>query len=271
MPKLEYHRRILPVSAPTVAPGATAYSRGVVKRNYALVPPDGVLPSRLPDYRDTTVNFLAAPQMGARFAQTMLLIEPGGGTIAPRNDGNQHFLLLREGQLRLKIDGLDEVVLEDGGFAYVPAGLGFEVTNDTGETARLLEFYKPYEALPGVDTPAPIISSLDATPVENFSGQEGRGWQCLLPRGDMAFDMEMNVLALAPGTHFPSVETHIMEHALFMLRGGGMYMLDWDWHEVWTEDFIWMGPWVPQQFYAGGWEESAYLLYKDVNRDVRFD
>lgn len=31
-----------------------------------------------------------------------------------------------------------------------------------------------------------------------------------------------------------------------------------------------MGPFVPQQFYATGWAESAYLLYKNVNRDVRF-
>jgi len=27
---------------------------------------------------------------------------------------------------------------------------------------------------------------------------------------------------------------------------------------------------VPQQFYCTGWGEAAYLLYKDINRDVRF-
>jgi (S)-ureidoglycine aminohydrolase len=40
------------------------------------------------------------------------------------------------------------------------------------------------------------------------------------------------------------------------------------WHEVWKDDFIWMGPYCPQQFYPTGWGDAAYLLYKDVNRDV---
>lgn len=31
-----------------------------------------------------------------------------------------------------------------------------------------------------------------------------------------------------------------------------------------------MGPFVSQLFYATGWSESAYPLYKDVNRDVDF-
>ena len=55
-----------------------------------------------------------------------------------------------------------------------------------------------------------------------------------------------------------------------MLSGQGMYLLGRTWHEVWKDDFIWMGPYCPQQFYPTGWEDSAYLLYKDVNRDVRF-
>ena len=29
-----------------------------------------------------------------------------------------------------------------------------------------------------------------------------------------------------------------------------------------------LGPFVPQQFYCTGWGGAAYLLYKDVNRDV---
>ncbi len=80
----------------------------------------------------------------------------------------------------------------------------------------------------------------------------------------------MNILSFAPGAHFPDVETHINEHGLVMLEGQGMYLLDQDWHEVWQGDFIWMGPYCPQLFYPTGWTPSAYLLYKDVNRDVRF-
>ncbi|WP_374818841.1 hypothetical protein [Brucella grignonensis] len=60
-----------------------------------------------------------------------------------------------------------------------------------------------------------------------------------------------------------------MEHGLYMLEGHGMYFLDDRWYEVWKDDVIWMAPFVPQQFVPMGSEMSAYLLYKNVNRDVR--
>jgi len=66
------------------------------------------------------------------------------------------------------------------------------------------------------------------------------------------------------------VETHVMEHGLYMLRGQGMYLLQHDWHECWAGDFIYMAPFCPQFFYATGWSQAAYLLYKNVNRDVTF-
>jgi (S)-ureidoglycine aminohydrolase len=31
-----------------------------------------------------------------------------------------------------------------------------------------------------------------------------------------------------------------------------------------------MGPYCPQFFWCTGWGDAAYLLYKDVNRDIRF-
>lgn len=78
----------------------------------------------------------------------------------------------------------------------------------------------------------------------------------------------MNVMWFAPGTFFPAIETHVMEHGLFMLEGQGLYLLDDEWHEIWADDFIWMGPFCPQQFYPSGPEEACYLLYKDMNRDI---
>ena len=83
--------------------------------------------------------------------------------------------------------------------------------------------------------------------------------------------MNVNILGFLPGNYFPYVETHIMEHGLYMLEGQGLYLLGGDWHEVQPDDFIWMGPYCPQHFYCTGWSEAAYLLYKDVNRDVRFE
>jgi (S)-ureidoglycine aminohydrolase len=97
---------------------------------------------------------------------------------------------------------------------------------------------------------------------------EGRGFQFLLPYGDMRFDFEMNLMWFKPGVCFPAVETHVMEHGLYMLEGQGLYFLDQDWHEIWERDFIWMGGFCPQQFYPTGHGDACYLLYKNVNRDV---
>ena len=38
--------------------------------------------------------------------------------------------------------------------------------------------------------------------------------------------------------------------------------------EVEAGDFIWMGPYVPQSFYATGPVAAKYIYYKNVNRDV---
>ena len=257
-------------SSATVPPGAFGHNRGVVRRNYAFMPPEGILESRLPGYEDTIVRFQAAPALGARFAQALLEIAPGGGTRKPQRDTLQHFFYVLSAEVEFAIDGRDRVALGPGGYAYLPPDTGFTLRNNGAEPARVLTLKRPYLPVEDFGMPEPIVSHVEAVARINHTGNEGRAWQHLLPRDDLRFDMEMNILSFAPGTYFPAVETHIMEHGLYMLRGQGLYLLEADWHEIWTGDFIWMGPFVPQQFYPTGWGEAAYLLYKDVNRDVAF-
>ena len=97
----------------------------------------------------------------------------------------------------------------------------------------------------------------------------GPRWRhCLLGLREMPMDFEMNIMCYAPGAHFWCIETHVMEHGMVMLQGQALQLLGRDWHELWEGDFVWMGPYVPQQIYATGSETCEYLLYKDVNRDV---
>jgi (S)-ureidoglycine aminohydrolase len=60
-----------------------------------------------------------------------------------------------------------------------------------------------------------------------------------------------------------------MEHGLFVLEGKGVYRLNDDWVEVEAGDFMWLRAFCPQACYAGGPGPFRYLLYKDVNRQVR--
>jgi len=250
-------------------PGAYGHTRAVVKRNYAMMPPEGIMDSYLPRWEKTVIRFQAAPQLGARFAQALLEIAPGGGVREAFSDELERFFYVTAGSVELFVENGGPHRLEHEGFAFLPPRTRFALRNEGPVEATVIGLKRPYEP-GGPAWPEPIVSSRAAVEKINHNGTEGRTWEHLLPHGDMRFDMEMNILSFAPGAYFPDVETHINEHGLVMLQGQGMYLLDQDWHEVWQGDFIWMGPYCPQLFYPTGWGPSAYLLYKDVNRDVRF-
>jgi (S)-ureidoglycine aminohydrolase len=252
----------------TPPPGIFARSRGVVTPNYAVMPPEGILASYLPGFAGTTVRIQAAPQLGARFAQMLLEMEPGGGTTATRNDGLEHVFYLLDGAVALAIDGKTHD-LGPGGYAYVPVGRTYDIRAEGANGSRLIWIKRPYEPI-DIPAPEPIVGNRSNISPHRVDSEPGRHWLHLLPVDDLAFDMHVNILAFEPGVYFPMVETHIMEHGLYMLEGQMAYMLDGDLHEVETDDFIWMGPFCPQFCIASGRQEAAYLLYKDVNRDISF-
>ena len=261
-------QRPFPPATGHVPPGAIGHNRGVVARNYAFMPPEGVLISRLPHFEKTIARILAAPVLGAGFVQYLLEIEPGGGTRAPfRESDIQTFFYVLAGELEFSVAGEAPQVFAEGAFAYVPPDRAFTLRNTGKGAVRVLALRKRFEPA-GLPVPEPIVSHRDAVPMTNHTGLEGRGFQFLLPYGDMRFDFEMNLMWFKPGVCFPAVETHVMEHGLYMLEGQGLYLLGTDWHEIWARDFIWMGGYCPQQFYPTGYQDACYLLYKNVNRDI---
>ncbi|CAN5771210.1 (S)-ureidoglycine aminohydrolase [soil metagenome] len=246
--------------------GVYAHNRAAVTSKYSVMPPEGILPSRLPGFEKTSVRIQTSPEMGARFAQMLLELEPGGGTAGPRNDGLEHFFYLLDGSVSIAIgESTHELTPHD--YCYVPAGTHYAMRNGN-EPSRLLWIKRPYERI-DVPVPDPVIGHRDEVE-KNRPHTDGRYWQYLLPVDDIAFDMHMNILAFEPGNYFPYVETHVMEHGLYMLEGQGLYVLAGDIHEVQDGDFIWMASYCPQFYFCTGWGESSYLLYKDVNRDVKF-
>ncbi len=248
-----------------VPPGAIGHNRGIVRPNYAFIPPDGVLMSRLPHYAGTTVRFLAAPSLGAGFAQFILEIEPGGGTTEPFTDDVQTFLYVLQGTATLTLEHTPHP-LQPGAYAYLPPGTPFTLRADA--PTRILAVRKRWQPAPGLTPPPAFTGQRDDAKQTNHTGFQGRGFIHLTGYGDLRHDFEMNLMYFDPGTCFPAVETHIMEHGLYMLEGQGLYLLGDDWHEIWQHDFIWMGSFCPQQFYPTGYTRAVYLLYKDVNRDV---
>lgn len=246
-------------------PGILAASRARLTPYYALFPPIGIVPSALPGFTHTVARIQAAPPLGAKFVQMLLEIGPTGGTQENRNDGLEHFFYVLEGNLWLTIDS-DGATLQAGDYAYLPPGVTYGLRGDAPHGCKVSWLKRAYHAI-DLPAPAPRIgrtAQVAPTPGDVTGAYSRR----LLPVEDMAFDMAMNILYFKPGVYFDFVETHIMEHGLTMLQGQGIYYLAGDLHEVQTHDYVYMAPFCPQFFFCTGWGEAAYLLYKDINRDL---
>jgi (S)-ureidoglycine aminohydrolase len=117
-----------------------------------------------------------------------------------------------------------------------------------------------------VAAPRIIVGREQDVEGQPFLGDADARLHVLLP-DEPAFDLAVNVFRFRPGATLPFVEVHVMEHGLLMLEGQGVYRLGDSWYPVRAGDVIWMAPFCPQWFVAMGKTPSAYLYYKDVNRD----
>lgn len=217
----------------------------------------------LPHFHGVEAQVLTTPQIGARFVEHELLVHPSGGTAKPKSEELEQFFFVLEGEIDLELDGKNHKMVE-GGFCWLPPQRPYQFVNKGEALSRVVWVRRRYEEVEGITIPDTIIANekdVTAEPVDTYMEQH------LTPYEDLAFDMGINLQVFDPGVYFSFVESHVMEHGLYMLYGRGIYWLNGDYMEVQKDDFIYMAPWCPQFFYATGWNKSAYLLYKDVNRD----
>lgn len=231
--------------------------------SYMIFPRANRVEHHLPGFEGALAQVLSTPQHGARFVEHELLVEPGGGTVKHRQEELEQFFFVLEGQVKLDLDGKPHD-LAQGCFSWLPPNTAFALRNHGDSLSRVVWIRRHYEKVEGVEVPAAIVaheSDVRADPTDTYMEQH------LTPYEQMGFDMGINLQVFDPGVYFSFVEAHVMEHGLYMLYGRGLYWLNHDLIEVQKDDFIYMAPFCPQFYYATGWEKSAYLLYKDVNRD----
>jgi (S)-ureidoglycine aminohydrolase len=186
----------------------------------------------------------------------------GGGAKA---DGRvETFYFVVSGRVDLTVEGRAHP-LAAGGYALVPPMADHAVR--AAADSRLIALTKAYEPLAGVAPPGLFVGDAAKVPGTVYMGDEGARLQTLIP-DELPYDLAMNIFTFETGHSLPYVETHVMEHGLWFLQGKGLYYLDDTWMEVEQDDFIWMGPYVPQSFYATGPVASKYLYYKNVNREI---
>lgn len=246
--------------------------RAVVTEAYTVIP-RGVLrdivTSALPHWKDTRLWVIARPIAGfaTTFSQYIMEVAPGGGCERAETDSRvQGVLFVMEGVLRLNIDGQWHD-LEPGGFAYLPPGCNWQVSNGADQPCRFHWIRKVYQAVDGVAIPDPFVANEQQIAPVAMPDTDGR-WATtrFVDPEDLRHDMHVNIVTLEPGAVIPFLETHVMEHGLYVLEGKGVYRLNQDWVEVQAGDFMWLRAFCPQACYAGGPGRFRYLLYKDVNR-----
>jgi (S)-ureidoglycine aminohydrolase len=233
-------------------------TRNIIKRNYALITPDGHVASVLPGWTHCTPVVLVSAALGAGFSQFLVSLD--AKSAGHGETGSDEWVLYVVSG-KAKVNG---VPLASGGFAYLPPRTKYEVRG-AARGSQLLIFKKTYEPLPGQNPPAFFTGNESALPETPFLGDQHARLKILLP--DLpAFDLAVNIFTYDPGATLPFVETHVMEHGMLFLAGSGVYRLDDDWRPVTAGDALWIAPYCPQWFIAAGPQPARYIYYKDVNR-----
>ncbi len=233
-------------------------TRNVIKRNYALITPDGHVASVLPGWTNCTPYVLISEALGAGLSQYLISLDAKS---AGAGDTGNHewFLYIVAGKIKVNGSSLDV-----GGFAFLPPRTKYDIRG-AAKDSRLLIFKKHYESLAGNSTPTFFAGNEKDVAETPFLGDKHARLKTLIP-DSLSADMAVNVFTYDPGATLPFVETHVMEHGMLFLAGGGVYRLDADWHPVTAGDAIWIAPYCPQWFIAAGPEPARYIYYKDVNR-----
>ncbi|MFY9319007.1 bifunctional allantoicase/(S)-ureidoglycine aminohydrolase [Lentibacter algarum] len=250
--------------------------RAMFTEAYAVIPRgtfSDIVTSLLPFWDKARFWVIARPLSGfsETFSQYIAEVSPGGGSDGPETEaGVQAVLFVVEGALTLTIEGVDHL-LEAGGYAYLPPDASWSLKNHTDNVVKFHWVRKRYEAVSGLEAPEAFVTNEKEIAPTAMPETDGK-WATtrFVDTNDLRHDMHVNVVTFQPGAVIPFAETHVMEHGLYVLEGKAVYRLNQDWVEVEAGDFMWLRAFCPQACYAGGPGPFRYLLYKDVNRHMKF-
>lgn len=251
--------------------------RAVFTEAYAVIPGGvmrDIVTSYLPHWDKTRLWIIARPMSGfaETFSHYIMEVDAGGGSDRPEAEARaQAVLFVVEGEGELILDGAAHKLTE-GGYAYIPPGATWSLRNRGKAPVKFHWIRKIYEAVEGIEAPRAFVTSDKEVEPRAMPGTNGR-WATtrFADPADIRHDMHVNIVTFEPGAIIPFLETHVMEHGLYVLEGKAVYKLNRDWVEVEAGDYMWLRAFCPQACYAGGPGKFRYLLYKDVNRHPRLD
>ncbi|MDO5734660.1 MAG: (S)-ureidoglycine aminohydrolase [Eubacteriales bacterium] len=245
-------------------------NRSVVKKDlYAIIEPDGIVKNTIPGFEKCDMTILGTPKLGASFVDYLITCHPGGGNQEGfGGEGIQTFFYIFNGKVRVKTDGVEEVI-GDTGYIYTAPGNKLYFENIGDEPAFGFLYKRRYQELEG-HFPHNVVGHAKDIPWVEYEGMKDVLVKDFLPSAEnLGFDMNFHILSFEPGASHGYIETHYQEHGAYIYSGQGMYNLDNEWFPVKKGDYIFMGSYCLQAAYAVGRDEPlAYIYSKDCNRDV---
>jgi (S)-ureidoglycine aminohydrolase len=230
------------------------HTRNGSAHDHFLLTPETFVRAPLPGMRNATAIVHAAPAHGAGFTAYTAEFETGGVMVT---GVAQMFLYVLQGFITV-----DNTTLSPGQYAYLPPAQPTHIAAHGAARAFVVE--KMHSPLDGA-TPDAFTGDEQAVSADPLDGEPDIEVRHLLP-ASFTFDFAVNTMTYPPGAALPMVESHVMEHGLLMLEGGGIYRLGDRWYPTKSGDFIWMAPYCAQWFGALGKTPARYIIYKDWNR-----
>ena len=248
--------------------------RAIFKNAYLFIPREvlcDIVTSQLPFWNKTRMWVLSRPMSGfsETFSHYIVEVKSGGGSDHTENDpAAESILFVVEGTLELNISN-KSYKLSKGSYVFLPPSIKWTIFNHDTENACFHWIRKKYSFVEGINEPNEFVKNENDVQSVNMP-ESNCMWSTkrFVDTEDMRHDMHVNIVSFKPGGIIPFLETHVMEHGLYVLQGEGIYNLNQDKIHVKPGDYMLLRAFCPQSCEAIGKVPFRYLLYKDVNRHM---
>jgi len=177
----------------------SALTRSIVKKDHAIISPDGYINSNVPGWINCRVNVIINEAMGARLCQT-LITAGKEAKLEGKTTASQIFFYIISGSATANISGKSKKLIT-GQFVYVPVS-SLYLFDNIDEGTAILTFHKVYEPLEGYEIPSVLFGDAANIPGPEYLGDPALRLQVLLP-DNLSFDMAVNIFTYDSGAICP--------------------------------------------------------------------
>lgn len=164
-------------------------NRSVVKRNWAVIEPDGCVKNVIPGFENCDVTILGSPKLGGTFVDYLLTVHEGGKNAQGWGQpGEELFIYFFDGTVEVS-DGETTQTVTDDGYIFVPEGKKIFFENKGAGDAHGFMYKRLYDRIEGHEAHTVIGNSNDLEWVDYEDMTDVKCCDFLPSATDLGFDM----------------------------------------------------------------------------------